>query len=107
MLNNYLEIEVDLQKKEELNTYIKEQIKNKYSFECKSLYDYYNYYVSKKEMPPLIKSSFIKENKDTTPSFIKRFIGTIYDEYRDDINENDFNMKLNKRISREIDELFL
>jgi len=106
-LNNYLEIQVDLQKKEELNTYIKEQIKNKYSFECKSLYDYYNYYVSKKEMPPLIKSSFIKENKDTTPSFIKRFIGTIYDEYRDDINENDFNMKLNKRISREIDELFL
>lgn len=105
-INNYLEIELDLclMKKQQLKTYIKEQIKNKYSFECKSLYDYYDYYINKKQIPPILKPN---NPPNTIPNFIKRFIGTIYDEYRDDINENDFNEKLNKRISREIDELFL
>jgi hypothetical protein len=109
-MNDYLEIDMNnditLQKKEELKTYIKEQIKNKYSFECKSLYNYYDYYINKKQkIPPILKPN--NPNPNTIPNFIKRFISTIYDDYRDDINEIIFNEKLEKRISREINDLFI
>jgi len=109
-MNDYLEIDMNnditLQKKEELKTYIKEQIKNKYSFESKSLYNYYDYYINKKQkIPPILKPN--NPNSNTIPNFIKRFISTIYDDYRDDINEIIFNEKLEKRISREINDLFI